>query len=161
MGQGVSITPNLIIVWHGMPRPLAIMGKAAFGLDVSDCRVRVRDREDPHPPIRDRVFGGELCGAKSPHNVYGFNVFIFAFASTEEIGLEEPVDAVRDCGSSRTSSRSSPRPRARSSISDWQALLHHHHRHPFGLQAFKLAGLSLWPVGRRVVTIEVARAARD
>ena len=32
---------------------------------------------------------------------------------------------------------------------------------PFGLQAFKLAGLSLWPVGRRVVPIEVARAARD
>lgn len=32
---------------------------------------------------------------------------------------------------------------------------------PFGLQAFKLAGLSLWPVGRRVVPVEVARAARD
>jgi uncharacterized membrane protein YccF (DUF307 family) len=32
---------------------------------------------------------------------------------------------------------------------------------PFGLQAFKLAGLSLWPVGRRVVPIEVARAARE
>ncbi|MBD8553571.1 YccF family protein [Rhizobium sp. CFBP 8762] len=32
---------------------------------------------------------------------------------------------------------------------------------PFGLQAFKLAGISLWPVGRRVVTKEVANAARD
>lgn len=32
---------------------------------------------------------------------------------------------------------------------------------PFGLQAFKLAGLSFWPVGRRVVPIEVAKAARD
>ena len=31
---------------------------------------------------------------------------------------------------------------------------------PFGIQAFKLAGLSLWPVGRRVVPIEVAREAR-
>lgn len=32
---------------------------------------------------------------------------------------------------------------------------------PFGLQAFKLAGLSLWPVGRRVVPAELAQAARD
>ncbi|KKB12389.1 membrane protein [Devosia geojensis] len=32
---------------------------------------------------------------------------------------------------------------------------------PFGLQAFKLAGLSLWPVGRRVVPIELAQAARE
>lgn len=32
---------------------------------------------------------------------------------------------------------------------------------PFGIQAFKLAGLSLWPVGRRVVPIEVAQAARE
>jgi len=32
---------------------------------------------------------------------------------------------------------------------------------PFGLQAFKLAGLSLWPVGRRVVPVEVARHARE
>jgi uncharacterized membrane protein YccF (DUF307 family) len=32
---------------------------------------------------------------------------------------------------------------------------------PFGIQAFKLAGLSFWPVGRRVVPIEVARAARQ
>lgn len=32
---------------------------------------------------------------------------------------------------------------------------------PFGLQAFKLAGISLWPVGRRVVPIEVARMARQ
>lgn len=31
---------------------------------------------------------------------------------------------------------------------------------PFGLQSFKLAGLSIWPVGRRVVTLEVAQAAR-
>jgi len=32
---------------------------------------------------------------------------------------------------------------------------------PFGLQAFKLAGLSFWPVGRRVVPAEVARMARE
>jgi uncharacterized membrane protein YccF (DUF307 family) len=31
---------------------------------------------------------------------------------------------------------------------------------PFGLQSFKLAGISLWPVGRRVVSVELARAAR-
>jgi uncharacterized membrane protein YccF (DUF307 family) len=31
---------------------------------------------------------------------------------------------------------------------------------PFGLQAFKLAGISFWPVGRRVVTKELAQAAR-
>ncbi|MBN9220282.1 MAG: YccF family protein [Mesorhizobium sp.] len=31
---------------------------------------------------------------------------------------------------------------------------------PFGLQAFKLAGISFWPVGRRVVSVELARAAR-
>nr|WP_321457861.1 YccF family protein [uncultured Cohaesibacter sp.] len=32
---------------------------------------------------------------------------------------------------------------------------------PFGLQAFKLAGLSFWPVGRRVVSKELAQAARN
>lgn len=32
---------------------------------------------------------------------------------------------------------------------------------PFGLQAFKLAGISLWPVGRRVVTKELAQLARE
>ena len=31
---------------------------------------------------------------------------------------------------------------------------------PFGFQCFKLAGISLWPVGRRVVTIELASAIR-
>lgn len=31
---------------------------------------------------------------------------------------------------------------------------------PFGLQAFKLAGISLWPVGRRVVPAELATLAR-
>jgi uncharacterized membrane protein YccF (DUF307 family) len=31
---------------------------------------------------------------------------------------------------------------------------------PFGLQSFKLAGLSFWPVGRRVVSVELAQAAR-
>lgn len=31
---------------------------------------------------------------------------------------------------------------------------------PFGLQAFKLAGISLWPIGRRVVTVELANVAR-
>jgi len=31
---------------------------------------------------------------------------------------------------------------------------------PFGLQAFKLAGISFWPIGRRVVTKELAQAAR-
>ena len=32
---------------------------------------------------------------------------------------------------------------------------------PFGIQAFKLAGISFWPVGRRVVTIEMAKAIRE
>lgn len=32
---------------------------------------------------------------------------------------------------------------------------------PFGLQSFKLAGIALWPVGRRVVPVELANAARD
>jgi uncharacterized membrane protein YccF (DUF307 family) len=32
---------------------------------------------------------------------------------------------------------------------------------PFGLQAFKLAGISFWPVGRRVVTVELATLARE
>jgi uncharacterized membrane protein YccF (DUF307 family) len=32
---------------------------------------------------------------------------------------------------------------------------------PFGLQSFKLAGISLWPIGRRVVTIELATLARE
>lgn len=32
---------------------------------------------------------------------------------------------------------------------------------PFGLQCFKLAGISLWPVGRRVVPREVAQLARE
>ncbi|MCQ1776947.1 YccF family protein [Neorhizobium galegae] len=32
---------------------------------------------------------------------------------------------------------------------------------PFGIQSFKLAGLALWPVGRRVVTVEMARVARE
>lgn len=32
---------------------------------------------------------------------------------------------------------------------------------PFGIQSFKLAALSLWPVGRRVVTVEEARVARE
>lgn len=32
---------------------------------------------------------------------------------------------------------------------------------PFGLQAFKLAGISMWPVGRRVVTIELGTLARE
>lgn len=31
---------------------------------------------------------------------------------------------------------------------------------PFGLQSFKLAGISLWPVGRRVVTRELADLVR-
>ena len=31
---------------------------------------------------------------------------------------------------------------------------------PFGIQAFKLAGISLWPVGRRVVTKEFAAEMR-
>ncbi|MDX0488356.1 YccF family protein [Sinorhizobium medicae] len=31
---------------------------------------------------------------------------------------------------------------------------------PFGLQSFKLAGLSFWPVGRRVVPIELANEVR-
>lgn len=32
---------------------------------------------------------------------------------------------------------------------------------PFGLQSFKLAGISFWPVGRRVVPLEAARLVRD
>jgi len=32
---------------------------------------------------------------------------------------------------------------------------------PFGLQSFKLAGLSLFPVGQRVVTVEVANMIRE
>ena len=32
---------------------------------------------------------------------------------------------------------------------------------PFGLQAFKLAGVSFWPVGRRVVSKELAKEARQ
>ena len=32
---------------------------------------------------------------------------------------------------------------------------------PFGIQSFKLAGISFWPVGRRVVTIEMAKAVRE
>lgn len=32
---------------------------------------------------------------------------------------------------------------------------------PFGLQSFKLAGISLWPVGRRVVPVELAQVARE
>lgn len=32
---------------------------------------------------------------------------------------------------------------------------------PLGLQAFKLAGISLWPVGRRVVTVEMATLLRQ
>ncbi len=32
---------------------------------------------------------------------------------------------------------------------------------PFGLQSFKLAGISLWPVGRRVVSVELAKLARE
>lgn len=32
---------------------------------------------------------------------------------------------------------------------------------PFGIQSFKLAGISLWPVGRRVVSVELAKAARE
>lgn len=32
---------------------------------------------------------------------------------------------------------------------------------PFGLQAFKLAGISFWPVGRRVVPQELADLARQ
>ena len=32
---------------------------------------------------------------------------------------------------------------------------------PFGLQGFKLAAISLWPVGRRVVPVEAARLVRD
>ncbi len=32
---------------------------------------------------------------------------------------------------------------------------------PFGLQSFKLAGISFWPVGKRVVSIELAKAARQ
>ncbi|MGQ3671769.1 YccF family protein [Xanthobacter sp. TB0136] len=31
---------------------------------------------------------------------------------------------------------------------------------PFGIQSFKLAGISFWPVGRRVVPKELAHAAR-
>ena len=32
---------------------------------------------------------------------------------------------------------------------------------PFGIQAFKLAGISFWPVGRRVVTKEMAVTLRQ
>ena len=32
---------------------------------------------------------------------------------------------------------------------------------PFGIQSFKLAGISLWPVGRRVVSVELAQLARE
>ncbi len=32
---------------------------------------------------------------------------------------------------------------------------------PFGIQSFKLAGLSFWPVGRRVVSRELAAVARQ
>lgn len=32
---------------------------------------------------------------------------------------------------------------------------------PVGLANFKLAAIALWPVGRRVVPVEVARAARE
>lgn len=32
---------------------------------------------------------------------------------------------------------------------------------PFGLMSFKLAGISIWPIGRRVVTNELAHAARS
>lgn len=32
---------------------------------------------------------------------------------------------------------------------------------PFGLQSFKLAGISLWPVGRRVVSVELAKLTRQ
>lgn len=32
---------------------------------------------------------------------------------------------------------------------------------PFGIQSFKLAGIALWPAGRRVVTKELAQAARE
>ena len=32
---------------------------------------------------------------------------------------------------------------------------------PFGLQAFKLAGISFWPVGRRVVPVELTTLARN
>lgn len=31
---------------------------------------------------------------------------------------------------------------------------------PFGIQSFKLAGISFWPVGRRVVSLELAKVAR-
>ena len=32
---------------------------------------------------------------------------------------------------------------------------------PFGLQCFKLAAISIWPIGRRVVTAEVANLVRQ
>lgn len=32
---------------------------------------------------------------------------------------------------------------------------------PFGIQSFKLAGIAFWPAGRRVVSKELARAARE
>lgn len=32
---------------------------------------------------------------------------------------------------------------------------------PFGIQAFKLAAISVWPVGRRVISIEMAQAIRQ
>ena len=32
---------------------------------------------------------------------------------------------------------------------------------PVGIANFKIAGIALWPVGRRVVSVETARAARE
>ena len=32
---------------------------------------------------------------------------------------------------------------------------------PVGIANFKIAAIALWPVGRRVVPVEVARAARE
>ena len=32
---------------------------------------------------------------------------------------------------------------------------------PVGIANFKIAAIALWPVGRRVVSVEVARAARE
>lgn len=32
---------------------------------------------------------------------------------------------------------------------------------PFGIQSFKLAGISFWPIGRRVVTAELAELVRQ
>ena len=39
--------------------------------------------------------------------------------------------------------------------------MHHHHRDPFGIQAFKLAGFVLWPFGRTVVTKPEALGVLD